>query len=91
MTTSPSSQSSEKPNTFAPKPFVAQSLSTDTTSKSNSGSKRPPRQIRTGVTSTGARKAGSKSVRSRAREFALQALYQHLLGDYPWQDDLLHF
>ncbi len=80
MTTSPSSPSSEKPNTFAPKPFVAQNLSTDTTSKSNSGSKRPPRQIRTGVTSTGARKAGSKSVRSRAREFALQALYQHLVG-----------
>ena len=80
MTTSPSTPSSEKPNTFAPKPFVAQSLSTDTTSKSNSASKRPPRQIRTGVTSTGARKAGSKSVRSRAREFALQALYQHLVG-----------
>jgi transcription antitermination protein NusB len=75
-----SSASSEKPNTFAPKPFVAQSLSTDTTSKSNAASKRPPRQVRTGVTSTGARKAGSKSVRSRAREFALQALYQHLVG-----------
>jgi N utilization substance protein B len=74
------SSSSEKPNTFAPKPFVAQSLSTDTSSKSNSASKRPPRQARTGVTSTGARKAGSKSVRSRAREFALQALYQHLVG-----------
>jgi len=74
------SSSSEKPNTFAPKPFVAQSLSTDNTSKSNAGSKRPPRQVRTGVTSTGARKAGSKSVRSRAREFALQALYQHLVG-----------
>jgi transcription antitermination protein NusB len=74
------SSSSEKPNTFAPKPFVAQSLSTDNTSKSNAASKRPPRQVRTGVTSTGARKAGSKSVRSRAREFALQALYQHLVG-----------
>jgi transcription antitermination protein NusB len=79
MTTS-SSSSSEKPNTFAPKPFVAQSLSTDNTAKSNAASKRPPRQVRTGVTSTGARKAGSKSVRSRAREFALQALYQHLVG-----------
>ena len=43
-------------------------------------SKRPPRQSRTGTTSTGARKAGSKSARSRAREFALQALYQHLVG-----------
>jgi transcription antitermination protein NusB len=80
------SSSSEKPNTFAPKPFVAQSLSTDNTSKlngngnGNAASKRPPRQVRTGVTSTGARKAGSKSVRSRAREFALQALYQHLVG-----------
>ncbi|MFT7116112.1 MAG: N utilization substance protein B, partial [Rhodoferax sp.] len=41
---------------------------------------RPPRQSRTGVTSTGARKAGSKSERSRAREFALQALYQTLVG-----------
>jgi N utilization substance protein B len=41
---------------------------------------RPPRQSRTGVTSTGARKAGSKPERSRAREFALQALYQTLVG-----------
>ena len=44
---------------------------------------RPPRQSRTGVTSTGARKAGSKSARSRAREFALQGLYQHLIGRHP--------
>lgn len=42
--------------------------------------KRPPRQARTGVTSTGARKAGSKSDRSRSREFALQGLYQSLVG-----------
>jgi len=42
--------------------------------------KRPPRQSRTGLTSTGARKAGSKTGRSRAREFALQALYQKLVG-----------
>lgn len=41
---------------------------------------RPPRQSRTGLTSTGARKAGSKSDRSRSREFALQALYQKLVG-----------
>lgn len=41
---------------------------------------RPPRQSRTGLTSTGARKAGSKSERTRAREFALQALYQKLVG-----------
>lgn len=46
----------------------------------NTASKRPPRQARTGVTSTGARKAGSKSDRSRSREFALQGLYQHLVG-----------
>ena len=44
---------------------------------------RPPRQSRTGLTSTGARKAGSKSARSRAREFGLQALYQHLVGRNP--------
>ena len=41
---------------------------------------RPPPQVRTGLTSTGARKAAAKSGRSRAREFALQALYQHLVG-----------
>ena len=39
-----------------------------------------PRQSRTGLTSTGARKASAKSTRSRAREFAVQALYQHLVG-----------
>lgn len=48
--------------------------------KTNAGLSRPPRQSRTGVTSTGARKAGSKSDRSRSREFALQALYQYLVG-----------
>lgn len=48
--------------------------------QSPSASGRPPRQTRTGATSTGARKAASKSNRSRAREFALQALYQHLVG-----------
>ena len=42
--------------------------------------RRPPRQSRTGLTATGARKAGSKSDRSRAREFALQGLYQSLVG-----------
>jgi len=41
---------------------------------------RPPPQSRTGLTSTGARKAGSKSPRSRSREFALQALYQTLVS-----------
>jgi N utilization substance protein B len=39
-----------------------------------------PRQTRTGLTSTGVRKASAKSNRSRAREFALQALYQHIVG-----------
>ena len=33
-----------------------------------------------GQTSTGARKASAKSARSRSREFALQALYQSLVG-----------
>ena len=47
---------------------------------------RPPRQARTGVTSTGARKAGSKSDRSRAREFALQGLYQFIVGCNPVDD-----
>ncbi len=41
---------------------------------------RPPKQSRTGLTSTGARKAGSKSARTRSRAFALQGLYQHLIG-----------
>ena len=48
--------------------------------KPNAASTRPPRQSRTGLTSTGARKAGSKSDRSRSREFALQGLYQVLVG-----------
>jgi N utilization substance protein B len=47
---------------------------------STSATKRPPRQSRTGLTTTGARKAGSKSNRTRAREFALQGLYQSLVG-----------
>ena len=44
-----------------------------------SKSKRPP-QARTGLTDTGVRKAADKSARTRAREFAMQALYQHLVG-----------
>jgi N utilization substance protein B len=40
--------------------------------------KAPARQP--GRTATGARKASAKSNRTRAREFALQALYQHLVG-----------
>ena len=60
------------------KPAVAATPAAPAATKS--ASNRPPRQSRTGLTSTGARKAGSKSNRSRAREFALQALYQHLIG-----------
>lgn len=45
-----------------------------------SAATRPPRQPRKGLTSTGVRKAASKSDRSRAREFAVQALYQVLVG-----------
>ncbi len=41
---------------------------------------RTERAPRKGLTSTGARKASAKSARTRAREFALQALYQHLVG-----------
>jgi N utilization substance protein B len=37
-----------------------------------------PRQGRSGP--TGARKASARSARSRSREFAVQALYQHLVG-----------
>ena len=48
--------------------------------QTNEPGARAPRQSRIGVTSTGARKAGSKSGRSRSREFVLQALYQHLVG-----------
>jgi N utilization substance protein B len=57
---------------------------TDTPAASTA--KRPPRQARVGLTSTGARKAGSKNNRSRAREFALQGLYQHLVGKNPAAD-----
>ena len=68
-----------------PKSFLASDLATNpgNSGSSNNASlnkQRPPRQVRTGVTATGARKAASKSVRSRSREFALQALYQHLVG-----------
>jgi N utilization substance protein B len=43
-------------------------------------STRPPRQSRKGLTSTGVLKAASKSPRARSREFALQGLYQVLVG-----------
>lgn len=45
----------------------------------NAKTKRPP-QTRTGLTDTGVKKAADKSARTRAREFAMQALYQHLVG-----------
>ena len=41
--------------------------------------KRPP-QTRTGLTDTGAKKAADKYARTRSREFAMQALYQHFVG-----------
>lgn len=41
---------------------------------------RPPRQQRTGRTSTGVLKAASRSARSRSRSFALQGLYQFVVG-----------
>lgn len=50
---------------------------TETTPSSKT---RPPKQSRTGLKANGTRKAASKSNRSRAREFALQALYQHIVG-----------
>ncbi len=43
-------------------------------------SAREPGPPRTKLTASGARKASAKSARTRAREFALQALYQHLVG-----------
>jgi N utilization substance protein B len=48
--------------------------------QSTPASKRPPRQSKTGLTATGVRKAKAKSERTRAREFALQGLYQKLVG-----------
>jgi N utilization substance protein B len=41
---------------------------------------RPATARKAATTSTGARKASSMSGRSRARSFAVQALYQHLVG-----------
>jgi N utilization substance protein B len=52
----------------------------DTPDNQTPAADKPARQTRTGLTSTGARKASAKSDRSRAREFALQGLYQHLVG-----------
>ena len=61
---------------------------TDDTTQEDQGGAAPQRSARpdkaratrTGLTATGARKASAKSNRTRAREFALQALYQHLVG-----------
>ncbi|MBY0411424.1 MAG: transcription antitermination factor NusB, partial [Burkholderiaceae bacterium] len=52
----------------------------DTAHTPNLPPSQKPRQSRTGLKATGTRKAAAKSNRSRAREFALQALYQHLVG-----------
>ena len=48
--------------------------------QSTPASRRPPRQSKSGLTATGVRKAKAKSERTRAREFALQGLYQKLVG-----------
>ena len=53
---------------------------TEDTTKDAIAKTGPPKQIRTGLTATGVRKASAKSSRSRAREFALQALYQYIVG-----------
>lgn len=50
------------------------------TENTSASKTRPPKQSRTGLKANGTRKAASKSNRSRAREFALQALYQHIVG-----------
>jgi N utilization substance protein B len=47
---------------------------------SSSAAPKRPRQSRAGLTATGVRKASAKSDRSRSREFALQALYQFIVG-----------
>lgn len=51
----------------------------NTPSPLSAKAKRPP-QTRTGLTDTGVKKAADKSARTRAREFALQGLYQFLVG-----------
>ena len=55
-------------------------MSEENTPSANPDAKRPPRQPRGGLTSTGVRKASAKSNRSRAREFVVQALYQHIVS-----------
>lgn len=52
----------------------------DENASAPAGKSSPPRTKRTGLTSTGARKAASKAPRTRSREFALQGLYQHIVG-----------
>ena len=61
-------------------PLPPQPQATPSPSPADAGQVRsiPPRQP--GKTSTGARRASSKSPRTRAREFALQGLYQYLVG-----------
>ena len=55
-------------------------MSEENTPSANPDAKRPPRQPRGGLTSTGVRKASAKSNRSRAREFVVQALYQRIVS-----------
>ncbi|WP_395685831.1 transcription antitermination factor NusB [Caenimonas koreensis] len=55
-------------------------MSTEEKSPDAAGSAATAAVQQPGRTATGARKASAKSSRSRAREFALQGLYQHLVG-----------
>ena len=55
-------------------------MSEENTPSGKPAASRPPRQQRGGLTSTGVRKASAKSNRSRAREFVVQALYQHIVS-----------
>lgn len=60
-------------------PPIAETAADASPAEAKPAGARPPQRSKA-VTSTGARKASAKSARSRAREFALQALYQHLVG-----------
>ena len=60
-------------------PFV-RDASQDTPEDLTGAEVQPVKAPRPGLTSTGVRKASAKSARSRSREFALQALYQSLVG-----------
>lgn len=56
-----------------------QNLPDDAGNGGTTGTAGAPKAL-AGRTATGARKASAKSARTRSREFALQALYQHIVG-----------